>query len=111
VAAAVKSRLRGALTARALRLGPGWLGGQRAGEIATLSTRGLDGLDSYFARYLPQLVLDAPDPVTEPAVPRPWPAGPVHVRISGVRVRTNRTGAGGAVTLNGAEFWRPRTEG
>jgi ATP-binding cassette subfamily C protein CydD len=56
-AAAVKSQLRTAVTARALRLGPEWLGGQRAGEIATLSTRGLDGLDPYFARYLPQLVL------------------------------------------------------
>ena len=56
-AATVKSQLRRALTARSLRLGPVWLGGQRAGEIATLSTRGLDGLDSYFARYLPQLVL------------------------------------------------------
>ena len=56
-AATVKSQLRRALTAHSLRLGPLWLGGQRAGEIATLSTRGLDGLDSYFARYLPQLVL------------------------------------------------------
>ena len=56
-AATVKSGLRRALTARSLRLGPLWLGGQRAGEITTLSTRGLDGLDSYFARYLPQLVL------------------------------------------------------
>ncbi len=62
-AATVKSQLRGALTARALRLGPGWLGGQRAGEIATLSTRGLDGLDSYFARYLPQLVLGVLVPI------------------------------------------------
>ena len=32
-------------------------------------------------------ILDAPDPVTEPAVPRPRPAGPVHVRMSGVQVR------------------------
>ena len=56
-AATVKSQLRRALTARSLRLGPAWLAGQRAGEIATLGTRGLDGLDSYFARYLPQLVL------------------------------------------------------
>ncbi|MGA3153145.1 MAG: thiol reductant ABC exporter subunit CydD [Streptosporangiaceae bacterium] len=56
-AATVKSQLRRALIARSLRLGPAWLSGQRAGEIATLSTRGLDGLDSYFARYLPQLVL------------------------------------------------------
>jgi ATP-binding cassette subfamily C protein CydD len=62
-AATVKSQLRGAVTAQALRLGPGWLGGQRAGEIATLSTRGLDGLDPYFARYLPQLVLSVLVPV------------------------------------------------
>src|SRR6202012_2136088 len=62
-AATVKSQLRSAATARAVRLGPGWLGGQRAGEIATLSTRGLDGLDPYFARYLPQLVLSALVPV------------------------------------------------
>jgi ATP-binding cassette, subfamily C, bacterial CydD len=62
-AAAVKSQLRSAVTARALRLGPGWLGSQRAGEIATLSTRGLDGLDPYFARYLPQLVLSVLVPV------------------------------------------------
>jgi ATP-binding cassette subfamily C protein CydD len=56
-AAAVKSQLRRALTAHALRLGPAWLGGQQPGEIATLATRGLDALDTYFARYLPQLVL------------------------------------------------------
>ncbi len=55
-AATVKSQLRRALTVRSLQLGPAWLGGQRAGEITTLSTKGLDGLDSYFARYLPQLV-------------------------------------------------------
>src|SRR5208283_4452725 len=62
-AATVKSQLRSALTARALRLGPGWLGRQRAGEIAALSTRGLDGLDPYFARYLPQLVLGVLVPI------------------------------------------------
>src|SRR5450631_2858626 len=61
-AAAVKSQLRVRLIDRALALGPGWLGGQQgggeqSGELATLATRGLDGLDAYFARYLPQLVL------------------------------------------------------
>jgi ATP-binding cassette subfamily C protein CydD len=54
-AASVKSQLRRALAARAL--GPAWPGDQQPGEIAALATRGLDGLDSYFARYLPQLVL------------------------------------------------------
>ena len=62
-AATVKSRLRRALVERAVRLGPVWLGGQRTGEISALSTRGLDGLDAYFARYLPQLVLAIMVPV------------------------------------------------
>ncbi len=62
-AATVKSQLRRALSARALGLGPAWLGDQQAGEITTLATRGLDGLDSYFARYLPQLVLAIAVPV------------------------------------------------
>jgi ATP-binding cassette subfamily C protein CydD len=39
------------------RLGPAWLGRQQPGEIIAVATRGLDGLDPYFARYLPQLVL------------------------------------------------------
>jgi ATP-binding cassette subfamily C protein CydD len=56
-AAKVKSQLRRQLTAHTLRLGPAWLGGQRTGEIATVATKGLDALDPYFARYLPQLVL------------------------------------------------------
>jgi ATP-binding cassette, subfamily C, bacterial CydD len=56
-AAEVKSGLRRRLSAHALRLGPAWLGGQRAGEITALATKGLDGLDAYFARYLPQLML------------------------------------------------------
>jgi ATP-binding cassette, subfamily C, bacterial CydD len=56
-AAAVKSQLRRRLTDHVLKLGPSWLTRHRSGEVATLATRGLDGLDPYFARYLPQLVL------------------------------------------------------
>lgn len=60
-AAAVKSQLRRRLTDHAVRLGPSWLcqspARHRSGEVTTLATRGLDGLDAYFARYLPQLVL------------------------------------------------------
>jgi ATP-binding cassette subfamily C protein CydD len=62
-AAAVKSALRRALTAKVVRLGPSWLSWQQPGEIATLSTRGLDALDPYFARYLPQLMLACVVPV------------------------------------------------
>jgi ATP-binding cassette, subfamily C, bacterial CydD len=56
-AAIVKSQLRRRLITRALGLGPAWLRGQRPGEITTLATKGLDSLDAYFARYLPQLLL------------------------------------------------------
>jgi ATP-binding cassette subfamily C protein CydD len=56
-AAAVKSQLRRRLTDHVLKLGPSWLSGHRSGEVTTLATRGLDALDPYFARYLPQLVL------------------------------------------------------
>ena len=56
-AARVKSQLRRKLIGHCLRLGPAWLGGQQPGQIAAQATRGLDGLDPYFARYLPQLVL------------------------------------------------------
>jgi thiol reductant ABC exporter CydD subunit len=53
--AAVKSQLRGRLLDRAVRHGP--LPGARSGELATVVTRGIDALDGYFSRYLPQLVL------------------------------------------------------
>jgi ATP-binding cassette subfamily C protein CydCD len=53
--AAVKSELRERLLDRAAALGPGWLSGQRTGSLVTLATRGVDALDDYFSRYLPQL--------------------------------------------------------
>ncbi len=62
-AATVKSQLRRKLTAHLVRLGPSWLGGQQAGELAALSSSGLDALDPYFARFLPQLVLAVAVPV------------------------------------------------
>jgi len=62
-AATVKSQLRRRLTAHLVRLGPAWLGGQQAGELAALSSKGLDALDPYFARFLPQLVLAVAVPV------------------------------------------------
>jgi thiol reductant ABC exporter CydD subunit len=62
-AAATKSQLRRKLLRRIIALGPQWLGGRSQGELITLAGRGLDALDPYFARYLPQLVLSAIIPV------------------------------------------------
>ncbi|MFJ4329386.1 MULTISPECIES: thiol reductant ABC exporter subunit CydD [unclassified Streptomyces] len=61
--AAVKSELRGRLLERATALGPGWLGGQRTGSLVAVATRGVDALDDYFSRYLPQLGLAVVVPV------------------------------------------------
>lgn len=61
--ATVKSQLRSQVVERAVRLGPGWLTHQRSGELTTLATRGVDALDGYFAKYLPQLVLAVIVPV------------------------------------------------
>lgn len=62
-AATVKAQLRTDLLAAIHRRGPGWLSGQRAGQLATLTGRGLDALDNYFTGYLPQLVLSVTVPV------------------------------------------------
>ncbi|WP_216587183.1 thiol reductant ABC exporter subunit CydD [Streptomyces brasiliscabiei] len=61
--AAVKSELRVRLLERATALGPGWLSGQRTGSLVSLATRGVDALDDYFSRYLPQLGLAVVVPV------------------------------------------------
>ncbi|KPH99137.1 ABC transporter, CydDC cysteine exporter (CydDC-E) family, permease/ATP-binding protein CydD [Actinobacteria bacterium OV450] len=61
--AAVKSQLRGRLLDRAADLGPGWLSGRQTGSLVALATRGVDALDDYFSRYLPQLGLAVVVPV------------------------------------------------
>ncbi|MFG1605179.1 thiol reductant ABC exporter subunit CydD [Actinoplanes sp. NPDC049265] len=58
-AAGVKSELRARLLARLVERGPAG----DTGASVTLVVRGLDALDAYFARYLPQLVLAALVPV------------------------------------------------
>ncbi|WP_328328851.1 MULTISPECIES: thiol reductant ABC exporter subunit CydD [unclassified Streptomyces] len=61
--AAVKSELRRRLLERSAELGPQWLTGQRTGSLVALATRGVDALDDYFSRYLPQLGLAVVVPV------------------------------------------------
>ncbi len=62
-AAATKSQLRRKLLRHIVELGPQWLGRRSHGELVALAGRGLDALDPYFARYLPQLVLSTIVPV------------------------------------------------
>jgi thiol reductant ABC exporter CydD subunit len=59
----VVATLRRQLLEHALALGPGWLGGERPGELALTATRGLRSLHTYYARYLPQAAAAAVIPV------------------------------------------------
>lgn len=56
-AASAVSELRMAAWRHMMSLGPAWLSTQRTGELAQLLVRGTGGLEAYYARYLPQLVL------------------------------------------------------
>lgn len=58
-AAKVKSELRAKLLASIAKLGPAWLAGTSSSRLTTLAGPGLGALDTYFAKYLPQLILTA----------------------------------------------------
>ena len=56
-AAQVKSQLRARVMAKLAERGPDWVASRQSARLATVVTTGLDALDNYFARYLPQLLL------------------------------------------------------
>jgi ATP-binding cassette subfamily C protein CydD len=53
------AELREQVVARAAALGPRWLAEGEGARVVTLATRGLEALEPYFVKYLPQLVLSA----------------------------------------------------
>jgi ATP-binding cassette, subfamily C, bacterial CydD len=59
----MKSALRERLYAHLLRLGPAYMTGERAGELATTATEGVERIEPYFARYLPQVALSGAVPL------------------------------------------------
>ena len=76
-AARTGSELRSALIAAVGRLGAGWLAQRNQAALAVTAGHGLDALDAYFGRYIPQLVLTV---VTTPVVLavmwwQDWPSG------------------------------------
>jgi ATP-binding cassette subfamily C protein CydD len=58
-AARIKSQLRESVLESVTDLGPGWLGSHRSAQVVTVLGRGIDALDGYFSRYVPQLLLTA----------------------------------------------------
>ena len=94
-AASVLSELRLAVVERRLRDDPAALDGVEAGEVAASAVQGVEGLEAYFARYLPQLVLacvvplavlawvTAIDPVTAAVMVVTLPLVPVFMWLIG----------------------------
>ncbi len=59
----VKASLRERVFAHLLQLGPAYTRGERTGELAAVLNEGIERLDAYVSRYLPQLVLSVLVPV------------------------------------------------
>ena len=78
-AARVMSGLRRRLVEKLLLERPGGLAEEQSGELAAVAVQGVDALEAYFARYLPQLVLAvlAPVAILAWALPRDWEAAAI----------------------------------
>lgn len=114
-AAAATSELRAALVGRAAASAAG----RRtipSGEAAALATSGLDALDAYFSRYLPQLILAvlAPlaivawvtrlDPVSALILALTLPLIPLFMALVGLAARQHARSRLGALSALGAHF-------
>jgi ATP-binding cassette, subfamily C, bacterial CydD len=70
-AARVKLAIRARLVGHLQRLGPAYVAGERTGTLVAVATDGVERLDPYVARYLPQVVLAAAVPLAVLAVALP----------------------------------------
>jgi ATP-binding cassette, subfamily C, bacterial CydD len=59
----VKAALRERISAHLFRLGPAYAKGERTGELVAAATEGIERLDAYVSRYLPQLALSVVIPL------------------------------------------------
>ncbi|NYF26961.1 thiol reductant ABC exporter subunit CydD [Microbacterium sp. JAI119] len=102
-AAKTGMQLRTALVAAVGRLGPGWLAQRNQTALAVTAGHGLEALDAYFARYIPQLVLTVIATPVLVAVMwwQDWPSGltavitlpliPLFLILIGMATRTVQT--------------------
>ncbi|WP_426188115.1 thiol reductant ABC exporter subunit CydD [Microbacterium sp. TWP3-1-2b2] len=99
-AARTGMQLRSALIRAVGRLGPGWLAERNQASLAVTAGHGLEALDTYFSRYLPQLVLTV---IATPVIVlvmwwKDWPSGltatitlpliPLFLILIGIATRT-----------------------
>ena len=112
----VKATLRGDLIKSLIR-GPARAADrERFGELAVLATRGIDALDGYFARYLPQLALAAivpavlgarilaADPLSAVIIALTIPLIPLFMVLIGLMTRDLLAGRWSALERLGGHF-------
>lgn len=102
-AAKTGMQLRAALVSAVGKLGPGWLAQRNQTALAVTAGHGLEALDAYFARYIPQLVLTVIATPVLVAVMwwQDWPSGltavitlpliPLFLILIGMATRTVQT--------------------
>ncbi|MEV8249470.1 thiol reductant ABC exporter subunit CydD [Microbacterium sp. NPDC076768] len=102
-AAKTGMQLRAALVGAVGRLGPGWLAQRNQTALAVTAGHGLEALDAYFSRYIPQLVLTVIATPVLVAVMwwQDWPSGltavitlpliPLFLILIGMATRTVQT--------------------
>ncbi len=110
------SELRGRLTEHILRARPTGLRDQRTGDLVATAVQGVDALEAYFARYLPQVVLAVLVPVVILAYvfPNDLAAGvillltvpmiPLFMILIGLAARTSTEKRWQALSLLSAHF-------
>ena len=76
-ASKVMAELRERLARHLLVTRPGAMQGEQSGELVTAAVNGVEALEAYFARYLPQVVLAGLVPIAVLiwVFPRDWEAG------------------------------------
>ena len=112
----VKFELRERLFAHLMRLGPSYARGERTGELAATTVEGVERLDAYFGRYLPQTVLSVfvplliaayvlpADPVSAILLVATAPAIPVLMLLMGSRAEESMQRQWAALSRMSAHF-------
>src|SRR5581483_9943171 len=112
----VRTALRLAVAGALLRMPPSRLAAERAGELAAALTGGVEALDGYFGRYLPQVALAVAVPllVIGWTVPRDWvsagimaatvPLVPIFMALIGLVAREQTERRWRALAILSAHF-------
>ncbi|CAB3805629.1 ATP-binding/permease protein CydD [Paraburkholderia ultramafica] len=80
-AAAIRGELRGQLLRKLQALGPAWLQGQSSGALASQLVTGIEALEGYYARWLPNRALTVllPFAILVVVFPADWTSGLVLI--------------------------------